>query len=355
MLRIAQIGSIWETTPPTGYGGTERVQSALTEGLVKRGHAVTLFAAGTSKTSAKLVSVYPHPLYRDNIPWTNLMYPLLHISEAFDREQEFDLIHMHLNKSSDYLSLPLAQKIPHKVLFTLHFPYPLSQGRLDRHAVLYKYRNLQFVSISQAARYQGEGLNWIATVYNGIDLTKLRYTPRPLGNHFVWLGKFNPDKGAHLAIEACHKAKKKLVLAGKVDKLEKEDYLYFKKKVEPYIDNDQITYVGEVGGKKKSDILGGATGFLNPIRWNEPFGLVMAESMACGTPVISFKRGAAPELIKDGKTGFLVTSLEGMVEAMGKVHTLSRPSCRSHVETHFSSHQMVNSYERVYRSLLSRL
>jgi glycosyltransferase involved in cell wall biosynthesis len=134
-LRIAQIAPLWEQIPPPLYGGTERILYSLTEGLVKKGHNVTLFACGSSKTSAKLVSVYPRPLFRDNIPWTDVMYPLLNITEAFDHEKEFDIIHMHLNKSSDYLALPLAKKIAHKVIFTLHFPYPLSQNRTSRHLV----------------------------------------------------------------------------------------------------------------------------------------------------------------------------------------------------------------------------
>ncbi len=352
MLKIAQVGSLWETTPPPGYGGTERVQYSLTEGLVKQGHRVTLFACGGSETSGELVSVYPRPLFRDGIPWTNLMYPLLNITAAFDRQAEFDIIHMHLNKSSDYLSMPLAKSISHKVVFTLHFPYPSSQKRLDRHKVFQKYKDLNFVSISEAARRGGENLNWRATVYNGITIDEFSFSDAP-GNHFIWLGKFNPDKGVHIAMEACLKAKKKLVLAGKIDVQEKEDYRYFKEKIEPFIDNDQISYIGEVGGRKKSDFLGSGIAFLNPIEWNEPFGLVMTESMACGTPVISYSNGAAPELIRDGTTGILVKNIDEMLQAMEKAHTLSRKACRSHVKERFGAEQMTSSYERVYQSLMS--
>lgn len=192
-MKIAQVAPLWENIPPPLYGGTERIVSSVTEGLVAKGHKVTLFAVGTSRTSAQLVSVYPRPLFRDHIPWTNIMYPLLNITEAFDREKEFDIIHMHLNKSSDYLALPLARSIKHKVVFTLHFPYPIGQNREDRHKVFQKYKELNYISISDSQRRGGENINWIATVYNGIDLTPFTLNLNPQ-DYLLWMGKFNPDK-----------------------------------------------------------------------------------------------------------------------------------------------------------------
>jgi len=353
MLKIAQVGSLWENTPPKKYGGTERVIWSLTEGLHRKGHQVTLFAAGTSQTSAKLISVYPRPLIEDKIPWTNLTYPLLNISECLERQKEYDIIHMHLNKSSDYLSLPLFNSIKHKVIFTLHFPYPLSQNRIDRHLVFQKYKHLNFVSISNAARQGGENLHWLATIYNGIESSDFAFTKQPQ-DYLLWLGKFNPDKGSHLAIEAAKKAKVKILIAGKIDALEKEDYQYYLEKIKPLLNQDDVQYVGEVGGKKKSDLFGRAIAFLNPIVWNEPFGLVMAESLATGTPVISFNRGAAPEIIEDGKSGYLVNTVDEMVEKITQITHIQRKNCRRRFESRFTSQIMVNNYEQLYKKLLSK-
>lgn len=351
-MRIAQVGSLWETTPPPKYGGTERVVSYLTEELVRQGHDVTLFACGTSQTAAKLVSVYPRPLFRDGIPWTNVHYPLLHLTAAFDRADQFDILHVHLNKSSDYLALPLAKPISHKVLFTLHFPYPASQGRADRHAVLQKYKDLNFVSISNAQRAGGENLNWLATVYNGLDLTSytLNRAPQP---YVMWLGKFNPDKGVAEAIEAAKLAQVKLILAGKVDQLEEEDKRYHEQRVQPLIDGERVTYVGELNDQQKNEYLGGAMAFLNPIKWNEPFGLTMIESMACGTPVIAFAAGAAPEVVAHGQTGWLVKNVAAMAARIKDVAQIDRRACRARVEERFGVRQMTAGYLGAYQKLLT--
>ncbi len=352
-LKIAQIAPLWENIPPDKYGGTERVIYYLTEGLVKLGHKITLFACGKAQTSAKLVSVYPNPLYRDNIPWTNITYPLLNITQAFDLEKEFDIIHMHLNKSSDYLALPLAKPIKNKVVFTLHFPYPASQNRFDRHLVLQKYKDLNYISISNSQRKGGENLNWLGTVYNGVDVNFYTFNQKPK-NYFLWLGKFNPDKGTKEAIIAAKKAKVKLLVAGVIDKLEKEDFLYYKKEIEPLIDNNQIIFVGEVNDQKKNELYGNAIALLNPIKWNEPFGLVMAEAMACGTPVIAFKNGAATEIITDEETGFLVNNIEEMANKIHKITKINRQKCRKRVETMFSIEKMVDGYCKIYQQLYDK-
>lgn len=351
-VRIAQVGSLWENTPPPKYGGTERVIHLLTEGLVKRGFDVTLFACGSSVTSAKLVSVYPRPLYRDGIAWTNVTYPLLHITEAFDREGDFDIIHVHLNKASDYISLPLAARISKKVVFTLHFPYPTAQGREDRHRLLQKYRDLNYVSISNSQRRGGENLHWVTTVYNGIDMAKYSYI-RDSENYVLWLGKFNPDKGTKEAILAARQAGIVIKVAGAIDTSEGPDFVYYRDVVKPLIDGTNVLEIGEVTDAEKDQLMGHARAFLNPIKWNEPFGLVMAESMATGTPVISFPNGAAPELIIDGVTGFLVGTVDEMALKIAEVSSLNREACRKHVETHFASETMVDGYINVYNTILN--
>ncbi len=349
-LRIAQVAPLWENIPPEKYGGTERIVYYLTEGLVKAGEDVTLFACGSSKTSGHLVSVFPTPLFRTGIPWTNLMYPLLNITEAFDQADKFDVIHMHLNKSSDYIALPLAKSIKNKVVFTLHFPYPASQSRQDRHQVLQKYKDLNYISISNSQRRGGENLNWICTVYNGVDINLYNLNLKPK-DYFLWLGKFNPDKGVKEAILAAKQAGVKLVVAGAIDNLEGEDFRYYQEEIKPLIDNKQILFVGELNDEIKNKLYGEALGFLEPIKWNEPFGLVMAESMATGTPVIAFKNGAAPEIIVDGKSGFLVDDINQMVEKIKVIQSIDRSECRKRVEELFSIEKMVDGYSKIYAGL----
>jgi glycosyltransferase involved in cell wall biosynthesis len=352
-LRIAQVAPLWENIPPQKYGGTERMVSYLTEGLVKKGHQVTLYAAGTANTSARLISVYPRPLTKDNIPWSNITYPLLNITKALDQSREYDIIHIHLNKVSDYLALPLAEPFKNKIVVTPHFVYPALKGLIDRHLVLERYKDLNYVSISNSQRKGGGNLNWIATVYNGIDIDTYSFNSTP-EDYFFWLGKFNPDKGVREAIIASKKAKVKLVVAGTIDKLEKEDFLYYRNEVKPLINNKDVIYVGELNDRKKNKYYGNARGFLNPIQWNEPFGMVMIESMATGTPVISFNNGAAPEIITDKKTGYLVKDVDGMAKAIGMIDKINRVDCRQKVEKFFSANRMVSRYENVYATVLNK-
>ncbi len=350
-LRIAQVGPLWENVPPQKYGGTERIVYYLIQGLVKDGHDVTLFAVGTAKTSAKLVPVYPRPLFRDGISWTNVMYPLLNITQALDQEKDFDIIHIHLNVPGDYLSLPLATSIKNKVVFTVHFPSPTSQGFNDRHLVLQKYKDLNYISISNSQRQGEEDLHWIKTIYNGVDLGVFTFNPQPK-DYFFWLGKFKPEKGVKEAILAAKKAGVRLILAGSVDYLEKGYLFYFENEIKPLIDNRQIIYLGELNDQEKNKIYGEALGFLNPVQWKEPFGLVMVESMATGTPVIAFNKGASPEIIADNETGYLVDNIDQMVEAIKKISAIDRKKCRQRVEKMFTTETMIKNYENTYYQIL---
>lgn len=353
MLRIAQVGPLWERIPPPTYGGTERVVYNLTEELTKQGHDVTLFACGESQTKARLVAVYPRPLYRDNIPWTNIMYPLLHYSAVLEQAANFDIVHIHLNKTSDYLSLPLFEPLKSKTVFTMHFPYPTTQGRTDRHLVLQKYKTHNFISISDNQRHGSENLKWIGTVYNGIDLSLYTFSATPK-NYFFWLGKFNPDKGVVEAIRAAKQAKVTLILGGNIDNLDNKDRQYYEQEVKPLIDGQQIQYIGELNDAQKNKYFGDARAFLNPLQWEEPFGLTMAESLACGTPVIAFARGSAPEIIVDGQTGFLVHNVNTMAQRLAEVNTLNRAACRQRAEQHFTAATMTRAYYALYEKVLNK-
>lgn len=351
-LRIAQVGSLYENIPPPLYGGTERIISSLTEGLVENGHDVTLFATAKAQTKAKLVAVCPEPLYRIGIGKSNIMYPLLNFSEVFKLESEFDIIHFHLSISSDYISLLGAGFLSEKCIFTIHFASPALKGYPDRMLVLDRYKNLSFVSISDSARRGYEYLNWLATVYNGIELDQFTFKEKP-GNYLAWIGKFNPDKGPKEAILAAKKAGCKLKLAGTIDTEDTVDRAYYEQEIKPLIDGNQIEYVGEKGGKEKDDFIGNAYGLLNPVQWEEPFGLVAVEAMAAGTPVIAFKRGALAETVKDNITGFLVNNIDEMADKIQQLPKIQRTACRNWVEKNFSAAIMVKNYEKVYDKLLN--
>ena len=361
-LRIAQVSTIWEAAPPPLYGGTERVVSFLTEELVSRGHEVTLFATGDSKTRARLVSVVKHPLYRDGVPWENFTLPLIHLHEAFSKSQEFDIIHIHLNLTSDYISLAFADFIKTPTIFTLHFCLPEERGReWDKYLTLNHFRRNNFVSISNDQR-KIKPLNYIATIYNGIGADQ--YSMNPVGaDNLVWLGRFKPNKGTAEAIRVALKSKRTIILAGKFDKQDEVVKEYYNSELKDLFEknNKTVKYIGEVNQKDKNALLGESKCLLNPINWDEPFGLVVPEANACGTPVVAYARGAMPELIKDGYNGFLVEPDDeaGMVEAVKKIYDMPeeeyrkmRENCRKHVEENFTVEKMVDGYEKVYQKVI---
>lgn len=350
-MKIGVVGPIWLNIPPEKYGGTEEVVYNLVQGLHKKGEDVTLFGPGTSKVSAKVISVTDKPLRARNIDWSNITYTLLNITRAFDIENEFDIIHVHLNKSSDYFALPLAVYSKTPVIFTIHFKLPTETFKHDRLDLLYKYRNLPFTSISKD-QVKDSPLNVVETVYNSVNADEYEFNPKP-EDYFVWLGRVFPEKGTKEAILAAKKAGVVLKLMGVVDEGNAESVEYYEKEVKPLIDGKQIIWLGEVNLAEKSRVLGGAKAFLNPILWEEPFGLVMAESQLCGTPVISFDRGAAAEIILDGKTGFLVKTIDEMVEKMKEVDKLDRAACRHHIEENFNPSKMVDGYLAAYEKTIA--
>jgi len=353
-LRIAQVSSIWERTPPLLYGGTERIVYYLSEGLIRKGHKVTLFATGDSKTSGKLESIYPRPLYRDNIPWTNALYPLLHHSNVFEKAKNFDLIHIHLNTRQDYVALSLAGFVKTPTLFTIHcvLPRKNDKERKDRFLLLQKYKRRNFATISRSQQTL-KFLNYVGVAYNGLDFSKFKFFPKPK-NYLAWIGRICHDKGTLEAIKVAKKTKMKLFLAGKIDWANYEYLKYYKEKIKPEVDGKNIVYLGELNDKEKIKLMGNAKTVLNPINWQEPFGLVTIEAMACGTPVIGFNRGPIPEQIINGKTGFVVKNIDEMAKAVKKIEKINRSFCREHAVSNFNVQKMVGDYEKIYQKILSR-
>lgn len=349
-MKIGIVGTVWLNIPPKGYGGTEAVLSHLSNGLVERGHDVTLFGPKTAKVKAHVLGTVDVALREQNVDWTNVGYTLLHMTEAFDRASYFDILHVHLNKSQDYVALPLALYSKTPVLFTFHFKLPTPVVNKERYAILHKYSKLPFTSISNTQR-EGIDLNFIATVYNSLDIAQFPFS-KETEDYFVWLGKVDPKKGTKEAILAAKRAGVRLKVLGAVEHGVPHFLAYYEKEVKPLIDGKQITWVGEVGVREKARILGGAKALINPILWEEPFGLVMIEAQAVGTPVISFRRGAAREVIIDGKTGFLVDTFDEMVKKIRDIESIDRSECRRNVEERFTIPRMIDGYENAYNIVI---
>jgi glycosyltransferase involved in cell wall biosynthesis len=350
-MKVGIIGTLWQNTPPEQYGGTEVVVANLIDGLVDKGHDVTFFGPATAKVKCKIIPTVDKPLREKNVEWANTAFTLFHLTEAFDRASDFDIIHMQLNKSQDYISLPLAMLSKTPVLFTLHFKLPNEIQHPGRHRVLVKYKELPYTSISDSQRAPIP-LNFISTVYNSLKLTDYTFNDKP-EDYFVWLGKINPVKGTKEAIVAAKMANVKLILMGATDPGVPEYMQYFEKDVIPLVDNKQIILKTNVSLEEKVAVLSKAKGLLNPIIWEEPFGLVMAEAQATGTPVIAFRRGAAPEVIVDGKTGFVVDNISEMVLKIGQIGNIDRHACRENVEQKFTVEVMANNYEKAYNIAIS--
>ncbi|WP_035140292.1 glycosyltransferase family 4 protein [Fischerella sp. PCC 9605] len=341
-MRIAQVAPLWERVPPPAYGGTELVVGLLTDELVRRGHSVTLFASGDSITLAKLESVYPRAIRLDpNVKEYNV-YEILQLGRVYEQAHKFDIIHSHMG----YAALAYANLVKTPTVHTLHGIFTPDSEKLFAYA-----KHQPYVSISNAQREPRLGLNYVATVYNAIDVNSHRFYALPDNPPYLaFLGRMSPEKGPHLAIAIAKQVGLPLKMAGKVDVA---DINFFEQKVKPQIDGKQVEYLGEADHNQKNALLGGAIATLFPIIWREPFGLVMIESMAAGTPVIATKFGSAPEVIAHGKTGFLCNSVQECVSAVSQVSELDRYTCRAYVTERFSVKQMTDSYEAVYCQVLA--
>jgi len=341
-MRIAQIAPLWERVPPPAYGGIELVVGLLTDELVKRGHEVTLFASGDSITLAKLESVHPQALRLDPTVKECGIYEMLQLSRVYEQALEFDIIHSHMGCSA----LPYANLVKTPTVHTLHGIFTPDNEKMFSHA-----RRQPYVSISDAQREPRLNLNCVATVYNGLDLNSYKFYDKPQEQPYLaFLGRISPEKGTHLAIEIAKRSGWHLKMAGKVDVV---DVDYFEQEIKPHIDGQQIEYFGEADHNQKNELMGGAVATLFPITWREPFGLVMIESMATGTPVIAMELGSTSEVIAHGKTGFLVNSVEDCIAAIDKVGELNRYACREHVENNFSVRRMTDGYEAVYQQIVA--
>ena len=334
-MKIAMLAPIAWRTPPHHYGPWERVVSLLTEGLAAMGVDVTLFATADSITRAKLRAVCPTG-YEENPDIDPKVWESLHISNVFEGAQEFDIIHNHF----DFLPLTYSGLVNTPVLTTIHgFSSPKILP------VYEKYNgNAYYVSISNADR--SPLLSYISTVYHGIDLENFTYNPSPEG-YLLFFGRIHHDKGAREAIEIARRAQRKLVLAGII-----QDHQYYEKEVKPYLDGNNMVYIGSVDAKKRNEVLGNAFALLHPINFNEPFGLSVVEAMACGTPVIAFSRGSMPEIIRHEETGFLVSNVDEAVKAVEGASLLQRQHCRREVEERFTAERMVTDYLKVYEQIL---
>jgi glycosyltransferase involved in cell wall biosynthesis len=361
-MRIAQIAPPWIPIPPKDYGGTENVIYHLVEKQVAQGHDVTLFAPGDSKTSAKLVSFFPEALIESGVPWTMHLKAFYHLQKAVDyiKEESFDIVHTHLSSSSDLYIFPLMAALATPHITTLHSTFPFDRdarsgltGDADRYYMEWA-PSLPMVAISESTRENVPyKLNFVGVVHHGLHLKDFQPAKDKMGDYFVWLGRFMPEKGAHLAIEAAKRAKVPLILAGIIDCHTKESIEYFEGMIKPHIGTEQITYIGPVNKRQRNKLLSRARGFLNPIKWEEPFGMVMIEAMAVGCPVISFARGAAPEIIVDGETGFLVNTIGAMAAAIPRIDEIDRDVVRKYVERNFSAEVMVEKYVGIYKKVIA--
>jgi glycosyltransferase involved in cell wall biosynthesis len=339
-MRIAQIAPLTEAIPPKLYGGTERVVHWITEELVALGHEVTLYASGDSCTSAKLEACWPRALRLDgSIRDPNALHMMM-LERVRQRAHEFDILHFHL----DYYPFSLFARQPTPFVTTLH-------GRLDlpEHQPLFAtFPTLPLVSISNSQRRPVPHAGWVRTIHHGLPENLL--TPQPVKpEYFAFLGRIAPEKGVDRAIHIAREAGVPLKIAAKVDKVDRD---YFEEKIKPQIDGRSIEYIGEIDDKDKAKFLSGALALLVPIDWPEPFGLVMIEAMACGTPVIAFNRGSVPELIDEGVTGFIVEDEQGAIGATYRLSELSRTAIRARFEERFTARRMAQGYLAVYRGLM---
>ena len=351
-MRIAQLAPTYERVPPRTYGGTELIVALLTDALVERGHEVTLFATGDSRTRAALRSVTPEPIRYGSRTADGLTHAeYLHLANAqaaflAAESGQFDLVHNHAGVEG--MVLAASSRTP--VVSTMHNPFqPRTQSIWDAYPWFH-----HAVSAASAATFPSRGA--LPPIHHGIEVESIvpDVGPRRPGDedgYLLFLGRFSPAKGADRAIEAAARAGRRLILAGKIDPV---DTSHVRTAIEPHLDGDRIRAIGEVGGETKRSLIAGADALLFPIEWDEPFGLVMVEALAAGTPVIGFRRASVPEVIEHGATGFVVDDVDGMTDAIRRLADIDRALCRRAAEERFTLERMVDDVEAMYRSILDR-
>ncbi len=342
-LHVAQVAPLWESLPPQQYGGIESVVSVLTEGLVQRGHHVTLFAVGGSQTNADLNASCPNPLRSGGGDEDYPYFEAHQLSQVFDQQNRFDIIHFH----DKCASLPLSQCFNTPTVHTLHYPFTDSN-----HALFEHFPQLPVINISEAQKQAMPHLNYIDTIHNSIDLSQYPFAAKcQTPPYITFVGRMAPEKGPQFAIAIAQHAGLPLKMAGKIDLTDQE---FFDSQLKPHIDGQRIQYLGEVNHAQKVDLLSKAAVTVFPIIWPEPFGLVMLESMACGTPVIGMNCGAVPEVIADGTSGFICSTIKEFVHKIPATLQLHRTQCRQHVEDLFHPMHMVAQYEQAYQQVIGK-
>lgn len=338
-MKIAQVAPLFEAVPPKLYGGTERVVHYLTEELVKLGHDVTLFASGDSKTNATLVSHVPEALRLDKYCEDTLAPHIVQLMDVIERADEFDMIHFH----NDYLNFPFTQRLSTAHVTTLHGKLNIPELQL----IYNKFPDQPVISISNSQRKPLPQANWIRTVYHGLPFD-LHKAGNGKEGYLAFLGRVSPEKGLGAAISVAKKMGLRLKIAAKVDKADRE---YYAEQIKPLLDDPLIEFIGEINEEQKTEFLGNALALLFLINWEEPFGIVTIEAMACGTPVIAFGRGSVPEIVENGKSGFIVQNEEEAVEAIKRVPGLDRETVRECFEKGFTARRMALDYVDVYQRL----
>ncbi|HBF07667.1 MAG: glycosyltransferase family 4 protein [Pseudomonadota bacterium] len=336
-MKIAQVAPLHESVPPKTYGGTERVVHYLTEELVKAGHDVTLFAAGDSQTSAKLHPIIPESLRKSKQGRDAIASHILSFSTLLEQLADFDIVHFHTEFYQFMVGHTLC--IPH--ISTLHCRLDTA----DYAAMFAQHPNMPVVSISNSQRNPVEKANWVDTVYNGIPAENYDFKPKGKQDYLAFIGRISPLKNPVEAIQIAIEANVPIKIAAKVDPWDEE---YFETQFKPYLSHPLVEFIGEVNEQEKNELLGNALGLLFPIAWPEPFGLVMIEAMACGTPVIAYRNGAVPEVMKHHFTGYIVDSVSEAVEAVHNLHSISREYCRDYFVRRFSAEAMAKNYISLY-------
>lgn len=341
-MKIALLAPFEEPVPPEKYGGTERVVYSLAEGLVSLGHDVTLLASGDSHTSARLITcveshLRPY-LEKNQRTWSYLQWQGFHRALLHLQSEKYDIVHNHgewpFLVASKYANAPMVTTIHNPVQFGLGVPE--------------LYREYRYISISDAQRNYMPELDYVATVYHGIDVESFEFNDTP-SDYLAFLGRIHPDKGPEEAIQIARETGKKLIIAAKIDA---PDRYYYRKKIKPLIDGKQIIFIGEVAHSGKVALLKNASALLSPIQWDEPFGLTNIEAMACGTPVIAIGRGSLPEILVNGKTGYLCKTVKEMISKVNNIHKINRRDCREHVEKHFSEERMAKNHIKAYQKII---